>query len=151
MRVHTKPYGIINVDERQKIYFPFGILGFENLKDYVLIDALQQPFYWLQSLDIPEIAFVLLKPEIFMPDYKLEVSKDELEEIDLSVVNNEEILVLTIVTIPEKQEKMTANLQGPIVINKKNKTGRQAISLNSKWHIKHSILEELANVKDKAC
>lgn len=67
MKVQTKPYGLIDVDERQLISFPTGIFGFETLKRYVLLDAIQQPFYWLQSIDVPEIAFVLISPFIFVP------------------------------------------------------------------------------------
>ena len=145
MLVQTKPYGEIDVDERQMIYFPFGILGFENLKNYVLIDAKQQPFYWLQSLDVLEIAFVLINPFLFRPDYSIDVPDEELDEIQIE--SEKDILVFAIVTIPENQSKMTANLQGPIIINKKLKQGRQAISTNRKWGIRHTILEELAAVK----
>lgn len=144
MLVHTKPYGQIDVDERQKLFFPFGILGFENLKNYILIDAQQQPFYWLQSMDVTEIAFVLINPYIFRPDYSIDVPQEELEEIQIET--EDDILVLAIVTIPENQSNMTANLQGPIVINKKLKQGRQAISTNKKWGIRHRILEELSMV-----
>ena len=52
MKVNTKPYGLIEIDNRQRITFPGGILGCESLKEYVLLDALQQPFYWLQSSDV---------------------------------------------------------------------------------------------------
>ena len=81
MRVDTKAYGPIDVDERQLIEFPYGILGFEKLTSYVLLDAPQQPFYWLQSLDLVEVAFVLINPVIFRPDYSVEVPQEELEEI----------------------------------------------------------------------
>ena len=145
MLIETKPYGKIDVDERQKIIFPFGILGFENLKNYVLMDAKQQPFYWLQSLDVPEIAFVLINPFVFRPDYKIDVPPEEMEDIELQTP--EDTLVFAIVTIPENQRKMTANLQGPIIINRQNKLGRQAISSNQKWKTRHPILEELAAVE----
>ena len=149
MRVVTKPYGEINVDERQKIYFPFGILGFENLKYYVLLDAVQQPFYWLQSMDVVEIAFVLINPRIFRPDYSLEVNREELEEI--GITSDEDILDLTIVTIPENPTDMTANLQGPIIINRNAKIGRQSISTNTKWEVRHPILKELSPVRQATC
>jgi len=145
MLVQTKPYGKIEVDERQKIFFPFGILGFENLKNYVLMDAKQQPFYWLQSLDVLEIAFVLINPFVFRPDYSLDIPDEEL--IEIKIEGKDDILVFAIVTIPENQSKMTANLQGPIIINRRLKIGRQAISTNSKWKIRHQILEELSAVK----
>ena len=149
MLVKTKPFGDIDVDERQKLDFPQGILGFENLRSFVLLDAAQPPFYWLQSLQEPEIAFVLIDPVFFKPDYAPDVGPEDLEEID--VTGADEQLVFTIVTIPEKQELMTANLQGPIIVNKRSKIARQAISRNPRWLVKHYILEELAAVKDRAC
>ena len=149
MTAKTKPFGEIEVDERQRLEFPNGILGFENLSSFVLLDAAQPPFYWLQSLDEPEVAFVLISPQFFKPDYLPDVSPEDLEEIGITSPADQ--LVFAIVTIPEKQELMTANLQGPIVVNRKAKIGRQAISRNPRWQVKHFILEELAAVKDRAC
>jgi len=151
MQVLTKPYGKIEVDERQKIYFPGGLLGFENLKDYLLLDAAQQPFYWLQSLDVPEIAFVMINPGIFRQNYLPEVSISELEEIGLKNEDSDNTLVFAIVTIPEEHSKMTANLQGPIIINREKKLGRQCISTNNDYKTQHYILEELAVEKDSVC
>jgi len=141
----TKPYGIIDVDDRQKIHFPNGLFGFENFKNYVLLDAKQQPFYWLQSTDVAEIAFVLINPQIFRADYVLEVDEEELREI--GITSSDDILCFAIVTIPENPSKMTANLQGPIIINKKTREARQSISNNLKWKIRHPILEELMAVE----
>jgi flagellar assembly factor FliW len=149
MRVMTKPYGSIEVDERQKIHFPFGLFGFENFKDYVLLDAKQQPFYWLQSMDVAEIAFVLINPMIFRSDYKIDIDDDEILEIGIKT--QEDALCFAVVTIPENPSKMTANLQGPIVINKKTREARQSISTNPKWKIRHMILEELTAVENKSC
>lgn len=151
LRINTKAYGTIDIDERQKIHFPYGIFGFESFKDFVLLDAAQQPFYWLQSMDVQETAFVLINPNVFRKEYKLDVSKNDLEEIGLSGVENPDILVFAIVTVPENHQKMSANLQGPVVINRENKMGRQVISLDPKWKTKHYILEELSGDKDKAC
>ncbi len=149
MRVETKPYGTVEIDERQKIFFPYGILGFEKLKHYVLLDARQQPFYWLQSSDAVEVAFVLINPRIFQPEYILEVQPDELEEIGIE--NIEDALDFVIVTIPEDPSKMTANLQGPIIVNRNTRVGRQSISLNLKWMVRHVIMEELAAVEQNTC
>ena len=124
MKVNTKPYGLINVDDRQKIHFPSGLLGFDNLRDFVLLDALQQPFYWLQSMDIQEIAFVLIDPLIFRPDYSPGISPYEFEVIGLDPKDEENTLIFAIVTIPDDQQEMTANLQGPLVINRQTHMGR---------------------------
>ena len=151
LTVNTKAYGTIDVDERQKIFFPYGIFGFENLKEFVLLDAEQQPFYWLQSLDVKETAFVLINPLVFRKEYKLDVLKSDIEEIGLQGPDDDNVLLFAIVTVPENQQKMSANLQGPIVINRESKTARQVISLDSKWKTRHFILEELSGSKDKAC
>ncbi len=145
MKVATKPYGAIEVDSRQKISFPYGILGFENLKSYLLLDAVQQPFYWLQSLDVVEVAFVLINPHIFRPDYSLDVPREELEEIGIE--SEGDILDFAIVTIPDNPADMTANLQGPIIINKVSRIGRQSIANDDKWQVRHLIMQDLAVVR----
>jgi flagellar assembly factor FliW len=149
MRVDTKAYGSIDVDERQRIEFPYGILGFEKLQSYVLLDAPQQPFYWLQALDLVEVAFVLISPVIFRPDYTVEVPKEELEEIGID--DPEKMLTFAIVTIPRNPSDMTANLQGPIIINKETRVGRQSISTNPRWEVRHPVLKELAAVRQEPC
>ncbi len=149
MKVPTKPYGLIEVDERQRLHFPHGILGFEARKDYVLLDAAQAPFYWLQSTDAVEVAFVLIDPRVFRPDYRLEVEPAELRAIGIE--SPADILDFAIVTIPENPLEMTANLQGPIVINRRRRLGRQAISLNAEAKVRHPILPELARARQAAC
>jgi flagellar assembly factor FliW len=149
MRIDTKAYGSIDVDERQRITFPAGILGFENLTEYVLLDSDQPPFFWLQSLQVVEIAFVLINPVIFRPDYQVQVPQEELDEIRIQ--SRDDMLVFAIVTIPENQNNMTANLQGPIVINRRNSLGRQCISGDPRWKVRHNVMAELAAVRNEAC
>ncbi len=146
MKIVTKAYGPLEIDERQVIRFPNGLIGFEQFKVFALLDASQQPFYWLQSLDVPEIAFVLINPLVFRPDYTPDVAEEDLEDLQLD--QPDDLLVFSIVTIPENQNRMTANLQGPVLINRKKKIGRQSISLNPNWRVKHVILDELAALKD---
>jgi flagellar assembly factor FliW len=143
VKVATKPYGIKDVDERQKINFPLGLLGFEPLKEYVLLDAERQPFYWLQSVDVEQVAFVLINPFLFKPDYELDVNDDEMKEI--GITNPEtEALIFSVVTIPQDGSPMTANLQGPLIINRKTRIGIQAVLTDARWKTKHDVMSELA-------
>jgi len=142
MRIESKAYGPIEISERQVITFPVGIFGFEQLREYALLDAAQQGFYWLQSLEDPEIAFILLNPYDLRPDYVLDVPDEDLESIGYD--KDEDLLVFAIVTVPDDESKISANLQGPVIINRVEQLGRQAISLDARWHTKHLILEELA-------
>src|SRR5512134_3410762 len=115
----------MELDERQKVRFPYGLLGFESLHDYALLDAEQTPFYWLQSLEVVEIAFVLIEPRVFRPDYSPGAPPEDLAEIGIR--RPEDALVFAIVTIPADPRLMTANLQGPLLINRESRIGRQCI------------------------
>jgi len=144
MTVNTKAFGKIEIDDKLKLKIPRGLFGFEDYTEYVLFnDAEHEPFYWLQSTDEVEIAFILINPFLFRGDYEANVSDDELSEIGIN--NHENIVTFTIVTVPQDGSPMTANLQGPIIINKDKMTGMQAVLSDSKWKTKHDILTELNN------
>ncbi|AEF84043.1 flagellar assembly factor FliW [Treponema primitia ZAS-2] len=149
MKVATKAYGLIEVDERQRISFPLGLLGFESFKEYILLDAERQPFYWLQSLEVEQIAFILINPFLFRPDYELDINDEELKDIGLS--GPEKALIFSIVTIPSGGSPMTANLQGPLIINRDIRSGKQAVLTDPRWKTKHDIIEELAAVRQGTC
>ena len=143
MRVKTKAYGELDADERQLVSFPAGLLGFEQFKDYVLLDARQKPFFYLQSLDVPDLAFILIDPFLFRSDYSLDVSDESLAEIGVGAPTD--VLVFTIVTVPGDGSPVTANLMGPVIINKRNRRGMQAVLTDQRWKVKHDIMAELAS------
>jgi flagellar assembly factor FliW len=144
MKVNTKAFGLIEVDEKQKVNFPQGLFGFDDIKEYVLMDAEHQPFYWLQSVDDQEIAFVLINPFLFRPDYEVNITNEELAEIGIN--SPDSALIFAIVTIPQDGSPMTANLQGPLVINMENMTGMQAVLSDARWRTRHDIMAELTGM-----
>jgi len=148
MKVATKPYGEIEIEETQRIVFPRGLFGFEDLREFAVLDSTQPPFCWLQSLEKVEVAFVLIDPLFFRPDYAPDVDPAEIEEIGITAP--EDMLVFSIVTIPVAAARMTANLQGPLIINRRARTGRQSISSNPRWSVRHVVMEELAKAKQGA-
>jgi len=141
--IKTRPYGEIEIDERQIIDFPEGIFGFSDVKRFALLDTQDEtsPLKWLQALDEPELAFVVIRPVDFMKEYELAVSASDLEVIGADEADS--LLVFVIVTIPSNPAEMTANLQGPIIINPQKRIGKQAISLCDRYTVRHRILEEL--------
>lgn len=141
MKIKTKPFGEIEVSEKQKVFFKNGILGFEEIHNFFLLDTEEgSPFYWFQALEEPEIAFVIIDPRFIEPDYKLDIDKKELEEIEIT--KEEDLLIFTIVTIYDKPEDITVNLLGPLIINKINLIGKQAINQNDTYLIKHPLLKK---------
>jgi flagellar assembly factor FliW len=148
MKVNTKAFGPIDIDDRQIIRFPGGLYGFEKFKDYALLDADQKPFFWLQSIDVQEIAFVLIDPFLIRSDYRPDVSDGELA--DIGVKAQDDALVLAIVTIPQGTGPITANLMGPLVINRHSRLAIQTIVQDSRWKTKHDIMDELSRGAGKA-
>lgn len=151
MKIDTKAYGFLEVDARQRIEFPQGLYGFEGLSDYVLLDARQSPFYWLQSLNVKETAFVLIDPLIVRPDYHADIDPQDYEALKLTGPEDDRFLQFVVVTIPADGRGMTVNLQGPLIINKDIQEGRQCISRDNEWHVQHNIIEEMKANENRAC
>ena len=157
MFIHTRALGETDVDQRQIISFPRGILGFESHIRFALLDAAQPPFYWLQSLSDVQTAFVLISPDVFRDDYQLSLENGELELLEvreqkdgsLRLENGKiaELLVFSIVTVTAEKHNMTANLQGPIIINAQNHLGMQGIQTDDRWSTRHYILNEMSSGK----
>lgn len=142
--IKTKPFGEIEVADDQVIEFSEGILGFDYVDRFVLLEEKDSPFIWLQAYSEPELAFVMISPLQFMAEYSLVISQTDLDDVDAK--SPEELAVYAIVTIPSHDPAdMTANLQGPIIINMKTRKGKQAISLSDKYRVRHKIMEEMKN------
>jgi len=145
MKIQTKPYGEIEVSEKQRLFFPDGIIGFEDIKYYYMLDSREGPYYWLQAEGYPELAFIIMNPRLFKDDYKLMVREEDLKSIDIN--SEEELLDFVILTVPEDLTKISANLMGPIIINRKTRKAKQVISENDEYTVKHYIIDEIKGRK----
>jgi flagellar assembly factor FliW len=136
----TRNFGSIEVRSDQIINLDPGLLGFSQFHRYVLIEHQQEaPFLWLQCLDKPDLAFVVVDPRCLVSDYQPPTLTQAMG--DLAVESPEDLKVLVILTIPPgKPQEMTANLMGPVVINLKSRCGRQLIVEESHLSHKHRVL-----------
>jgi flagellar assembly factor FliW len=143
MKLQTKYFGEIEVVGDKVITFPHGIIAFEDKKKYVLIDSEDEklPISWLQSIDDPNLAFVVMDPFVFKKDYEFDIPQDAITE--LGIKEPEDVHILVILVIPENIRKMTANLLAPLVININTKQGKQVILDDTRYTTKHLIMEEL--------
>ncbi|WP_069650366.1 flagellar assembly protein FliW [Caloranaerobacter ferrireducens] len=146
MKLNTKHFGEIEIDEDSIITFSDGLLAFEEQKRFVIINNPDEeiPFKWLQSIDNPNLAFVIINPFLFKKDYEIDIPQSVIDKLDIK--EEKDILVYSIVVVPEDITKMTANLVGPIIINSKNKLGKQIILEDSRYTTKHLILDELGKL-----
>jgi flagellar assembly factor FliW len=141
MELNTKHFGFIEIDEKNIIDFPEGIPGFENVKKFVLLSNEDSPFQWLQGVDNPHLAFVVIDPRLCKEDYVVDVEDAEVEILDIR--DSSKVLVYSIVVVPEDISKMTANLKAPVLINTENNKGKQVILNNEDYPIKYYILQQL--------
>jgi flagellar assembly factor FliW len=143
MRIQTKIMGELNVDDRQIIDFPDGLIGFKKFTSYALLDAPQKPYFFLQSMELAELGFILLDPFLFRPDYSIDVADEAMQA--LGVAGPDDALVLSLVTVPPDGGPVTANLMGPVVIGRKARRGAQLILTDPRWLTKHDVMAELAS------
>lgn len=135
-------FGRLDIGMAEVIEFPLGLHGFPDLKRFCLVDPGDDTLIlWMQSLEEPEIAFPILEPKIFRPDYVVRLSGLELRELQLQSIG--EGAVFTILTIPGAVAEMTANLKAPIVINLKRKLARQVVLQENEYALKTPVFREL--------
>ncbi len=147
MQIKTKTMGLIEISEEQLIKIPAGIFGFEDYTDYALIDCRIKPFIWLQSLDESALAFLMIDPFIINSDFEVDIDDKELAKIGIK--DPSDVLVMAIVTVPNNGSPVTANLRGPVIINKRTHEAMQAILNDPKLTTKFDIVSALAGKEDK--
>jgi flagellar assembly factor FliW len=129
----------LDVEENKAITFATGPLGFESMTKWVIIE--NGLLGWLQSIDDPELAFVVANPFEFYTDYQFEVNDQELQM--LRAGNPSDLTVLSIVSVPPQVENMTINLLAPIVINHQVNTAKQVILNNNRYSVRHYLYSDL--------
>jgi flagellar assembly factor FliW len=149
MDIQTKTQGIVNVTDEQRLEFVSGLLGFEDEKEFALIPSEYEPFFWMQSLSTVSLAFLVVDPFFIRTDYEVDIDDKNLEAIGIKDASD--ISVLAIVTVPGiAGQAITVNLQGPIIINKKNGMCFQAVLHDTPWTTKHALISELKK-EDSSC
>jgi flagellar assembly factor FliW len=147
MKVNTSRFGIVDVSDTDIVEFTDGVLGFESLKKFFIVDPADDTLIlWLQSADSDEVAFPILEPKLFKADYKVRLSANELRTLNIASAAGKDTLVYCILTIPEDVTTMTANLKAPVVINTTSQLARQVVLQENEYSVKFSMYRELLAV-----
>lgn len=142
IKIKTTRFGELQVENNDIITFQDGILGFEQLKKFFVIDPGDSTLIlWLQSAEDGSVAFPIIEPKIFKPDYIVKLMPSELNSLELEGVNNAKIY--SILTIPQDVVEMSANLKAPVVINNQKKIAKQIVLQDSKLTVRQPIYKEL--------
>ena len=143
MEVLTKTNGVVQIQDDKILTFEEGLFGFEDYKKFALIDSEYEPFIWLQSIENQNLAFLIIDPFLVCSSYEADIDDSSLAKI--GVTKPEDVVIMTIVTVPQDGSAITANFQGPLVINKQNKKCLQVILTDNRWTTKVDIVQTLNN------
>jgi flagellar assembly factor FliW len=137
MQVQTTRFGTVEVDDSRILEFPSGLLGFSSYTQYALLqpddDGL---FFWLQSTEAPELAFVVTDPATWVPDYQATVRKEQMDDLSLETLETAQ----TFVIVNKYDQTLTVNLQGPIIVNLANHEAMQLVLADKRWTTRHEIV-----------
>ena len=148
MKVQTTRFGSIDVDEQDVITLVDGMLGFSENHRYALIDdEIGEPFKWMQSLDQPSLAFVVIDPAIILPNYHFSLRREQIRDLDTE--NVEDLQVYVIVTMAGNILDVTVNLQGPLVVNKVNRVGIQVVLNDPAFSTRHPLFTDQPESADE--
>lgn len=138
MQIDTTRFGPQEVDESRVITFPKGILGFPKYKRYVLLEAGERSyFWWLQSVDAADLAFVVTDPSLFVPTYKVPLRAEQMAELGLSSLDEAQVFVI----VNKREQLLTGNLQGPLVIHVGDRVGEQLVLSDRRFTTRVPLIE----------
>jgi len=144
MIVQTTRFGGLEVNEGRIITFSKGLLGFPQHRRYALIHPNDGGFFfWLQAIDAPDLAFVVTDPQLFVPDYRVPLRPDQMQEMGLSSMNEAQVLVI----VNKRGSVLTGNLQGPLVIQTARRLGEQLVLTDRRFHTRVPLVDLTAPVK----
>uniref|UniRef100_UPI0040564E87 flagellar assembly protein FliW n=1 Tax=Agathobacter sp. TaxID=2021311 RepID=UPI0040564E87 len=152
MKVNTRVFGEIEIEDDKIITLEKGMIGFPKLNHFALIFDEKKgekkfKIMWLQSLDDGEIAFPVTDPMAVAEDYRPSVNEEILAP--LGELNDGNTYILVTVTVPKKVEEFSINLKAPIVINMDTNKGAQVITEDD-YPVKYKIYELLKLKNERA-
>ena len=133
MNIETKFLGEVEIQESEIITFENGLPGFPDNKNYILLglDA-DLPIALLQSTEEASLGFVVAYPFAFKKDYAFDLSEED--KTELKLVDEKDVAVYTVLTLKENFPESTMNLLAPIVLNTKEKLGKQIVLQDSEQY-----------------
>ena len=127
IKLKTSRFGELEVEEDKIVDFPDGLIGLPDKKKFILIDHKDTPLKWLQAIDDPDIAFIVVPPDEISDGYNVEIDKKVKNYLQLD--NNDDLAAL--VTLRVDGDDVIANFQGPLLINACSRKGVQVVLENS--------------------
>ncbi len=137
MDVRTTRFGVIEIAEDRVITFDKGLLGFPDRKRFCLLEPGEDAcFFWLQSIDDPDLAFVITDPTLFIEDYQVPIRPEQLESLGIAKIEDSQVFVI----VNKVDQNLTGNLQGPLIINTLSRVGEQFVLADKRWTTRQTLI-----------
>ena len=150
MQIQTTRFGVVTVDPEHVMNFPQGLLGIGEggAARFALLQSEDWgPFYWLQSADDADVAFLVVDPALFFKDYQVSIREETQADLDLTDAKDGQVMVIC----NRAGEWITGNLLGPLVINTRTRVGQQVVLTEKKWTCRQPLVRlESEPVKARA-
>jgi flagellar assembly factor FliW len=138
MEIETSRFGTMTVDDDRIMTFSRGLLGFPQHTRFALIKTGKENyFFWLQSIEDPNLAFVVTDPSTFFKDYEVPLREETRTELNLGDPRFVQVFVIC----NRVGEWLTGNLLGPIVVNAANHLADQIVLTEKKWTTRQPLLK----------
>jgi flagellar assembly factor FliW len=139
MEIETTRFGTITVAAERLLTFARGLIGMTDLARFALVPpaAPDGPFYWLQSVEDPTVAFLVCDPNRFFKDYHVSIREETQADLELADAKDGQLLVIC----NRVGEWVTGNLQGPLVVNTRTRCGQQVVLTEKKWTCRQPLLK----------
>jgi flagellar assembly factor FliW len=138
MQIQTSRFGEVAINEQRILTFPDGLLGFPDDTRYVLLETAQDAsFWWLQSIEQPDLAFVVTDPSLFVPSYRVPISRQQMEGLGIGSLDEAQVFVI----VNKREQLLTGNLQGPLVINVAQRIGEQLVLSDRRFTTRVPLME----------
>ena len=140
MQLVTTRFGTIDYEDHSVITFTQPIIGFQEFRRFIFVDGPPDSnLVWLQSTDAGDLAFILLDPSTVVPEYSFKLGQHELSELAVTTVD--ELDIYTLVVVPQDPAQVRTNLKAPILVNPKQRLGKQTILDKSSYPVQFLLAQ----------
>jgi flagellar assembly factor FliW len=137
MLVQTTRFGAVEVDASRLLEFPAGLLGFSRSRRFALLQPDERGvFFWLQSVEAADVAFVVTDPCLWVPDFSVTLRREQMAELGMAEGQSPQLLVI----VNRRDHGITANMQGPLVIHPITRVGMQVVLADRRWTTRHELV-----------
>lgn len=138
MKIQTTRFGEVEIDAVRVIHFDKGLLGFADYHKFALLQPDEEGFFfWMQSVEVPNLAFVVTDPSLFVEGYSVPMKPEQMSELSLDRLEDAQVFVI----VNKRGNLLTGNLQGPLIVNTLTRQGTQMVLADRRFNTRVPLME----------